>query len=303
MSSCSLSVTVDIEDWYHIPSVTGSSFSVYRNTDEFYNKWNRRFDYLTGPTKRVLELLDSFEITATFFIVADVIVHYPGLVESIIEHGHELGCHGLYHRCKIDSKTKQPLVDADEFKKMTVKAKKMIEKVYGKKIIGYRAPSAYIGGWMIDILEDIGFKYDSSISVNSLFNKTDSALKGVSTVPYRPKKGGLDANGDRPFIEFPLPYLKMGLKLPTSGGPLLRFFGADLIRKGLEQSMKRGHTVFYFHSIDLSDEKFPNIGKGRPFYWVIKGKVFERRIKYILSHLKDSVELPTLDKVVATYGI
>ena len=39
---------------------------------------------------------------ATFFVVADVVDHYPGLVESIVERGHEIGCHGLHHACKID---------------------------------------------------------------------------------------------------------------------------------------------------------------------------------------------------------
>ena len=45
-------------------------------------------------------MLDEFAITATFFVVADVVEHYPGLVESIVERGHEIGCHGLHHACK-----------------------------------------------------------------------------------------------------------------------------------------------------------------------------------------------------------
>jgi peptidoglycan/xylan/chitin deacetylase (PgdA/CDA1 family) len=95
-----LSITVDIEDWYHIPSVTGSPFSVYKDIDDFFKKWKGRYDYLTDPTKRVLDMLDEFDIKATFFVVADVVEHYPGLVESIVERGHEIGCHGLHHACK-----------------------------------------------------------------------------------------------------------------------------------------------------------------------------------------------------------
>ena len=78
----SLSVTIDIEDWYHIPSVTGSPFSVYKDINEFFEKWKERYDYLSEPTKRVLDLLDEFNIKATFFVVADIIEHYPGVVES-----------------------------------------------------------------------------------------------------------------------------------------------------------------------------------------------------------------------------
>ncbi|WP_269850414.1 hypothetical protein [Methanosarcina horonobensis] len=40
----SLSVTVDLEDWYHIPSVCSSPFSVYRSVDEFFKNWNGRYD-------------------------------------------------------------------------------------------------------------------------------------------------------------------------------------------------------------------------------------------------------------------
>jgi len=56
-----ISVTVDIEDWYHIPSVTGSPFSVYKDVEEFFDKWEGRYDYLSEPTKRVLDLLDEFD--------------------------------------------------------------------------------------------------------------------------------------------------------------------------------------------------------------------------------------------------
>ncbi len=52
------------------------------------------------------------------------------------------------------------------------------EDASGQKVIGYRAPNAYIAGWMVDALEDLGFRYDSSVCVNSFYNKTDSQLKG-----------------------------------------------------------------------------------------------------------------------------
>ena len=40
---------------------------------------------------------------------------------------------------------------------------------------------------MLDSLEKIGFKYDSSVCVNSLYNMTDSSLEGVSSYPYYTK--------------------------------------------------------------------------------------------------------------------
>ena len=287
-----LSITVDIEDWYHIPSVTGSPFSVYKDVNEFFEGWTGRYDYLSlrKPTKRVLDMLDEYDINATFFVVADVVDHYPGLVESIVERGHEIGCHGLHHACKIDPKTKEPLMSVKEFEERTLEAKETLERVSKGKVIGYRAPNALVGGWMLDSLEKIGFKYDSSISVNSLYNKTDSSLEGVSSYPYHPQKSSLEIREEKEkkIVEFPWAYWNVfGFKIPTSGGPMLRFLGAHVILKGLKQSLKRGHTVFYFHPIDISNEKFPEVGKGRPLYWIVKGKAVERRIRYILKNLKD----------------
>jgi peptidoglycan/xylan/chitin deacetylase (PgdA/CDA1 family) len=281
----SISVTVDLEDWYHIPSVCSSPYSVYKNVDEFFEKWSGRYDFLTEPTERVLDALDEFNITATFFVVADIVEHYPGLVESVAERGHELACHGLNHACKIDPETKKQLMSKEEFEKRTLLAKKILEKASGEKIIGYRAPNALVGGWMLDSLENIGFKYDSSVSVNSLYNKTDSILKTVSTYPYHPVKNGLEMGSDRNFVEFPWAYYQNVLKFPAAGGPILRFLGAPLVLNGLAQSLKRGHTVFYFHSIDISYTKFPLIGNGRPLYWCLKGKLVEQRIRYILKNL------------------
>ncbi|MCD4740967.1 MAG: polysaccharide deacetylase family protein [Desulfobacteraceae bacterium] len=299
----SLSVTIDIEDWYHIPSVCGSSFSVYNSVEDFFEQWDSKYDYLSRPTKKILDLLDEFNITATFFIVADIAEHYPGLIESIAKRGHEIGCHGAHHTCKLDQRTKKPMMSIEDFETGTIKAKKILEKISGEEVIGYRAPNAMVAGWMLDSLEKIGFKYDSSVSKNSLYNKTDSSLEGVSSIPYHPSAGSLEPALSRNLVEFPWAYYDMGFKIPTTGGPMLRFLGARLILKGLKQSLNRGHTVFYFHPIDISDEKFPDIGKGRPLYWTQKGKIIETRIRYILNNLEGVKIVPLKDMLSDHDGI
>jgi peptidoglycan/xylan/chitin deacetylase (PgdA/CDA1 family) len=203
---------------------------------------------------------------------------------------------------KIDPKTKEPLMSVKDFEDRTLEAKEMLERVCKDKVIGYRAPNALVGGWMLDSLEKIGFKYDSSVCVNSLYNKTDSSLEGVSSYPFYPKKKGLEI-GEQKFVEFPWAYwnvfgFNFNFKIPTSGGPMLRFLGAHVILKGLKQSLQRGQTVFYFHPIDISNDKFSEVGKGRPLYWIVKGKVVEKRIRYILTNLKNNnVMIPSLKEV------
>ena len=96
-----LAITVDVEDWYHTPSVTGSPFSRFRDVLEFFSECTERYDYLTESTGRVLFILQQYDIRAAFFIVADVTERYPGLVQQIVAGGHEIACHGLHHACKI----------------------------------------------------------------------------------------------------------------------------------------------------------------------------------------------------------
>lgn len=278
-----LAITVDIEDWYHLPAVTGSPFSKFKSVDDFFEEWKGRYDYLTTPTNRVLDMLDEYKIKATFFIVADITRHYPGLVEEVAKRGHEIACHGLHHACKINPGTKKSLITPQEFEERTSQAKQMLEKASGQEVIGYRAPSAYIAGWMLDSLEKLGFKYDSSVSVNSFYNKSDSPLKGVDTRPYYPKRGSLEPGEKRGILEIPWPYFQFGVKFPTAGGPMLRFFGTRYTIIGLKQSLKRGDTLFYFHPIDISEEPFPSVFSfKRPLYWAIKGNIVSSRIKYLI---------------------
>ncbi len=293
-----LAITVDIEDWYHIPSVCGSPFSLYSNTDEFFDNWFEQYDYLTEPTYRVLDLLREYEIKATFFVVADVTQYYPGLVESIAKEGHEIACHGLHHTCKIDPRTKEPLIGQKEFEERTRYAKEILEKIAGAEVTGYRAPNALVTGWMIDSLESIGFRYDSSVSINSFYNKTDSPLVGVTSHPYYPRLHSLEPSSKiRRLIEFPFAYYDIGVKIPTSGGPMLRFLGGSLILQGLKQCLLRGPSVFYFHPIDIAYEKFPSVGNKRPFYWLCKGRIVEERLYRILDKLsKKGVRMGTLNE-------
>lgn len=282
-----LSVTLDIEDWYHVPAVCGSSFSKYRDTEEFFLNWKGWYDYLTEPTIQILDMLSEYNVRATFFIVAETISRYPGLVKTIASKGHEIACHGYDHRCYIDSKTRKPIHSKGFFLDQIESAKRMLEKETNQAVVGFRAPAAYITGWMIDSIESLGFEYDSSVSSNSLYNKTDSRLGGVGRTPYFPRRGELEPGPKRGIVEIPFPYLKIGpFRTPSAGGPFLRFLGAKYIFWGLHQTLQEGPTFFYFHPLDISRKRFPqSFSKNRPLYWSIMGEVVERRIRWILSNI------------------
>lgn len=282
ISANKIALTIDVEDWYHTPAVTGSDFSTYPDVKTFMGAWKSRFDYLSDPTRLVLDILHEFQVQATFFIVADVADYYPGLIESIAEHNHEIGCHGLYHELSIHTRTKAPQVSVAEFEDRTGRARAVLQQVSGQAVEGYRAPGAYIGAWMLDSLMKLGFSYDSSVNPNSVFNKTDFDTRRISSEPYI-----IQDDRNNRLTELPWPYYQVGpLRCPTSGGPFLRFFPVSYLTAGLRQSLTRGDTLFYFHPLDIQQERLPlltSINSRRPFYFMTSGKTTEKKLRAILQ--------------------
>ncbi len=88
--------------------------------------------YLTfddGPipesTPYVLDLLDSFGIKATFFMVGDNVRKYPGLYREVLSRGHRVGNHTMHHlqglRCATeryleDVRQAEGYIDSDLFR-------------------------------------------------------------------------------------------------------------------------------------------------------------------------------------------
>ena len=94
----------------------------------------------------ILNILNKFDISATFFTTANFAIMYPQVMRKI-SINHEIASHGFSHSHPINLENMG-------------KAKKEKEKIIGKPILGFRAPRWKIKD--ITILEKLGFKYDSS---------------------------------------------------------------------------------------------------------------------------------------------
>jgi len=283
-----IALTIDLEDWFHTPAVTGSDFSFYPDVKTFMETYSKEYDHISESTVNVLNILNQLHLKATFFIVADIAEYYPGLIEKICMNGYEIACHGLHHALKINSKTKKPAFSITEFEQRTGEAKQILQKISGQDIIGYRAPGAYIGKWMFKSLLNLGFKYDSSVAPNSIYNKTDFRINKLNSIPFV-----IETNSENEKLyELPWPYFKvLSFRLPTAGGPFLRFMPPCYLKKGLSDSLKRGDTVFYFHPLDITKEKLPDLASSnskRPFYYSTSGTKTERKLIKILSHFKEN---------------
>lgn len=102
----------------------------------------------------ILKLLGKHKITATFFVTAKFAISNKKLVKQLSQK-HEIAFHGLVHKDDYRS------MREEEALKRLSKGKKIIEKIIGKKVNGFRAPRFHIK--KIKRLPTIGLLYDSSL--------------------------------------------------------------------------------------------------------------------------------------------
>ena len=106
---------------------------------------------------RVLDLLDEYDIAASFFGPALSFSLAPEMIAAIQESGrHEIGVHGWIHERNAQ------LPRAEEERLLRMAAERMTELI-GERPVGYRAPSWNFSDNTLELLMDMGFLYDSSL--------------------------------------------------------------------------------------------------------------------------------------------
>jgi peptidoglycan/xylan/chitin deacetylase (PgdA/CDA1 family) len=105
---------------------------------------------------RVLELLERFDVRATFFVPGHTADTWPHLVKEIAARGHELGNHGYLHEVPntLDAATEREVIR---------RGNEAIERAAGVRPQGFRSPSWDLSPNTLDILRELGFRYDSSL--------------------------------------------------------------------------------------------------------------------------------------------
>lgn len=196
--------SVDVEDYFMVEAFS----QTVKMSD-----WDTYPSRVVDNTKKILELLNRYNINGTFFLVGWVADKFPELVREISANGHELACHSFWHRT-VYSLTPQ------EFRRDTRAAVQAIEDAGGQKVLGYRAPSWSITKsclWALDILAEEGFTYDSSIYPirHDLYG-----VPGAKRFPYdlKCRSGAILREYPPATVEF------LGQNLPGAGGGYLRVF-------------------------------------------------------------------------------
>jgi polysaccharide deacetylase family protein (PEP-CTERM system associated) len=202
--------------------------------------------------------------------------------------GHEIACHGYSHQVIYNQTPKT-------FQEDVTRAKAILEDITGQRVIGYRAPTYSITRktiWALDILEELGFRYDSSIFP---IHHDNYGIPGSPRHPYQHQGMNL--------VEFPISTLAAGpVNLPMSGGGYFRLLPYDLTKFALKRLQNRDRPfIFYLHPWEFNPDeprphKLPPLSAFRTYIGL-------KKTAARFSRLVDDFEFSTVPEVLKTMGM
>lgn len=227
-------MTVDVEDWYMT-----NGLNVPRSA------WHSCEDRIVPSTMRVLDLFERYSVKATFFVLGCVAEKHPSLVERIAAAGHEVGTHGQWHRMLTE-------MSVDEIVEDVMQSKRVLERITGKPVRMFRAPSWSITPEtyrMLPLLEREGFVCDSSIQPS---RTPLSGIAGAPEEPFHPVVDGRRLD----LLEFPALVFGWGKwKIPFGGGFYLRALPYRFVRSALQQVNLRRPGMIYVHPWEFDPDQ------------------------------------------------
>ena len=214
---------------------------------------------------RILQLLDRYQVPATFFIPAVSALIHPEMIPAILKSGrHEIGVHGWIHEFP-------PALDsATEEERLLNQAIDYLTKASGKRPVGYRAPSWAFSKNTLGLVRKSGFLYDSSLQ--------------AMDEPYELMSNGEDTGIVELAIDWTLtetPYLGRGGTLPQ---PELLF---QLYKDEFDGAYQEG-TMFVLtlhphvsgHRAPLEQlNRLVAYMKSKPGVWFATGEQIARYVK------------------------
>jgi polysaccharide deacetylase family protein (PEP-CTERM system associated) len=231
---------IDFEDWFH-PELIQRHIITKKNKPTVVN-----------GIDKILDWLRKNETFATFFMVGELLEFKPELLDKIIDGGHEIAFHTMYHT----------RLDFLNYKEKFNEEIKKFEVMTSKKSKGFRAPSFSLNqssSWAIDVLTENNYQYDSSVvpARTRLYGIPNAMIE-----PYKITSRSLERNDPNgKLLEFPLLTTKIfGKTIPACGGFYLRTLPLKIIERAIKSNNNKSIPAsFYIHSWELTPEFMPRV--------------------------------------------
>lgn len=294
-------IKVDVDSIHHLIRFYGEDSAGCEEINLVYQKGLKRFK----------KLARRIGIKMTFMVVGEDLQNSANqeIIENLWKDGHEIANHSMHHVYGFSN------LPPTKKKEEIEKADTLIQSVTGELPKGFKAPGWDIDHETIKILEERGYKYDSSIfpsMLNPLMNLFHKILKqkGSNQVssghgdtrfafaPHRPYFPAPDRLwkkvGQRGIIEVP------STTISTVGVPFYSSFNFITGKKIFDFSIrfiKKNPCNYVFHAVDLmapeeltSIIKHPNANSPLSRKWSM--------CEYFLKRLNENFNLiATIDMV------
>lgn len=227
-------MTVDVEDYFQVYAFE----RVLKGSD-----WNDFECRIPRNVERILELFAEHKARATFFTLGWVAERFPSLVRAIADAGHEVASHGMRH-VRVTEQTPA------QFREDASAAKRLLEDVAGRRVLGYRAASYSIDErnlWALDVLADCGYAYSSS--VYPIYHD----IYGMPSAP----RFSFGAAGGR-LLEVPVTTVQaFGRRWPGGGGGYFRLLPYAISRRAVQRVNEYDGepALFYFHPWEIDPDQ------------------------------------------------
>ena len=248
------SVTVDVDS-------LSSNFKGFGLTKREYS-----YHEFERGIESLLEFFAVYGVRATFFFVArDLeVAKNARLIPKVTSKGHEIASHSYSHPQGFR------FISVEQKEYELKESKRILEKLSGQEIIGFRAPGWNISDNTLPILGKTGYRYDSSVFPTSIawilktlhywaMRKRDRMTRTTlghlyyvlsPSSPYHTSEKRIGIRGSSDFIEFPV---------QVAGFFRLPFFATfhlskpELIGSGYDAIKKNEIINYQMHLSDFVD--------------------------------------------------
>jgi peptidoglycan/xylan/chitin deacetylase (PgdA/CDA1 family) len=107
-------------------------------------------------SRRILDLLESRSIKASFYMPAVSALLHPEEARGYVEAGHELALHGWIHE-------RNTLLNPKDERDLAFRSAETLERISGKRPVGLRTPSWDFSDATLSVIRELGLLYDSSL--------------------------------------------------------------------------------------------------------------------------------------------
>jgi len=224
-------LSFDVEDWFQVENLRE------KFPPQTWDKCELRVEI---NTRKILDLLDKYNVKATFFVLGWIAERKPELVKEIHSRGHEIASHGYGHIINYE-------LNRDEIYEDIKKSKELLESITGNKVVGYRAPNFSVTQDVIDALTTLGFEYDSSynpFSKNKRYGQLGTNEKGIFRL-------------NESLVEISMSVWKSKFfELSIAGGGYFRLYPYSSFRTLASSYLKKSdYMIMYFHPWEFDPEQ------------------------------------------------